>query len=209
MNVSTQAIVLHLAKVNDKVAILHLFTRDHGRVPYYIYGIGSAHKRNRLAQLFMPLTLLDIEAVHLQNRDIQQLKEFTPSYVATQLNSDIRRQTEALFIAEMIFNTLVHPMPDPILFDFLTEVVHHLDQRPDPENVHLEFLVSFLEQLGFGIDPDNPSHRLFRPLFDEEHKDLTRLQRQVLLRALMDYYQQHVPAFRMPHSLDIMTQVFA
>lgn len=201
MNTKTPAIVLHIARVSDRASILHLYTREHGRVSYYVYGA------KRTSQIFLPLTIVDIDAVHLENRPVQQLKDTQVQYVATATHTDIRRQTVALFIAEILYRTLTHPLPDPALFDYLTEAVQALDQRPDPENVHLEFLVGFVGFLGFGIDSTSALGQMLIPL--HEGAIISRFQRKNLLRALMDYYQQNVPDFVIPKSLDVMTEVFS
>ena len=94
MNISTPAIVLHCSRLTDKTSVLHLFTRESGRVAYYLYGATS--KRNMRNALLMPLALLDIEAVHQENREIQQLKEWRLAYVANATADDIRRQSVAM-----------------------------------------------------------------------------------------------------------------
>lgn len=201
MNIKSPAIVLHQTRVSDKTSILHLYTRESGRVSYYIYG------GKRRAEALLPLTLLDIDAVHLETREVQQLRDAQVRYVATATATDICRRTEALFIAEVLYRTLQHPLADPVLFDFLESVVEELNSRTDPENVHLEFLVGFISHLGFGIDFESPLGKSLLPLTEEQH--VTNGQRRQLLRSLMDYYQLHLPDFSVPKSLDIMTEVFA
>lgn len=204
MDVTTPAIVLHTTRISDRTQMLHLYTRESGRIPYYIYGAQS--RKSPKHALLMPLALLEIEAVHLENRDVQQLRDWHLSYVSSGISADIRRQTEALFIAEILYRTLTHPLADPTLFDFLAEVVEALDTRPDPENVHLEFLVGFIEHLGFGIDFESPAGRPFLPIV--ERSPISHSERQNLLRKLMQYYEEHLPDFHAPKSLDVMYQVF-
>ncbi len=201
MNVKTQAIVLHISRVSDRASIAHLYTREHGRMAYYVYGA------KRSVQQFIPLTLLSVNAVHLENRNIQQLKDVQACYVSSATQQDICRQTEALFIAEILYRTLIHPMADPVLFDYLVEVIKELNMRPDPENVHLEFLVGFISFLGFGIEPNSPLGIQLQSLKNGE--TISRLQRQIFLREIIDYYQTHLPDFAPPKSLDVMTEVFA
>jgi len=204
MHVSSKAIVLHTTRVSDRTSVLHLYTRDCGRVPYYVYG--SSSKKSPKQAMLMPLAMLDIEAIHMENRDVQQLKDWQLAYVAANTTADIYRQTEALFIAEILYRTLTHPLADPTLFDFLEETLCALDSRPDPENVHLEFLFGFIEHLGFAIDMENPVNRPFLPIIDGS--PITHSRRQEILRLLMKYYEEHLPDFHTPKSLDVMMQVF-
>lgn len=201
MNVKTQAIVLHLSRISDKASVLHLYTREHGRVAYYVYG------GKKWSQLLLPLTLLEVDAVHLDTREIQQIKDLHVAYVANQTTADICRQTEALFMAEILYRVLTHPLADAVLYDYLDEVVKELNTRPDPENIHLEFLVGFVSYLGFGIDADTPMGQQLKPLL--EGQSISRSQRRGLLHSMMDYYKLHLPDFQEPKSLDVMTEVFA
>lgn len=215
MNVSTSAIVLHLQRVSDRASILHLYTRDYGRIPYYVYG-STGGKRGSSCSLrsLAPLTLLSIEAVHQDNRDVQQLREFSPYYIASATVSDICRSTEAIFLAEVFYRTLTHPMPDPALFDFLELAIMALDKRSDPENVHLEALVGLIDMLGFSIDYSDPSNEDLLPLAEMSLSAepstvvFPRFHRQKILRSLMRYYAFHLGDFQEPKSLDVMMQVF-
>lgn len=204
MNISTPAIVLHCSRLTDKKSVLHLFTRECGRVSYYLYG--AASKRNMRNALLMPLALIDIEAVHQENREIQQLKEWRLAYVANATADDIRRQSVALFIAEILYRTLVHPLPDTTLFDLLTETVLALNTREDPQNVHLEFLYAFIDCLGFGIDMNRPENQIFDPLLSQQ--PISQQERRAILRQFMTYYETNIPDFRPPKSLDVMMEVY-
>ena len=204
MNISTPAIVLHCSRLTDKTSVLHLFTRESGRVAYYLYGATS--KRNMRNALLMPLALLDIEAVHQENREIQQLKEWRLAYVANATAVDIRRQSVAMFIAEILYRTLVHPLPDATLFDLLTETILALNTREDPQNVHLEFLYAFIDSLGFGIDMNRPENQVFAPLLNQQV--ISQQQRRTMLRQFMTYYEANLPDFRPPKSLEVMMEVF-
>lgn len=215
MDISTQAIVLHLQRVSDRASMLHLYSRASGRVAYYVYG-STGGKRSSAGHVrsLAPLTLLSIEAVHQDNREIQQLREFSPSYIASSTNMDIIRSTEALFLAEVLFRTLRHPLPDPALFDYLELAIRALDVRPDPENVHLEMLVGLIDLLGFAIDFDDPANkdltllRYMQLSAEASSLRLSRFDRQKLLRSLMQYYALHLSDFTEPKSLDIMIQLF-
>jgi len=205
MNIKTRAIVLHLQRVSDKSSILHLYTRENGRMAYFIYG--SPRKKSSVSTMQMPLSLIDIDAVHLDTREIQQLRDMTPAFVPCRLPSDIVRQTVALFIAEVLYRTLTHPMADPQLFDFVEATIRRLDETDIPERIHLDFLVGYIEYLGFAIDFDDPANLVFRQFLSAA--PLTLSQRRLLLSELMSYYQRHLPDFQLPKSLDVMSQVFA
>lgn len=201
MQVRTRAIVLHLTRISDNKSVLHLFTRECGRVQYIVYG------NRRKQHALLPLSPVEIEAEHRDNRELQTLKEIVPTRVSMLMNSDICRQTEALFMAEVLFRTLTHPLAEPSLYDWLEEVVQALDERPNPENVHLEFLVGLIDWLGFGIDMQEEKNKRFALI--GSGAVISNEQRRELLHALMEYYAVHLADFHEPKSLDVMTEVFA
>ena len=105
-----------------------------------------------------------------------------------------------MFIAEVSAATLRHPMSDQQLFDWLCDMIHHLDQDDEIINLHLHFLLEYATYLGIGID-------------DTEHPDWyeapsSRGERQQRLRQLCLYYSEHIEDFRSPKSLDVLMEVF-
>ena len=198
---TTDAIVLSLQPHSDTAHVLHAYTRAGGRVNYRVYGLGRRHPIG----LYTPLSLLHITADHSPSRP-PTLKEATPigrpqAVTGAQPASlGIYKQTVALFIGEVLYNVLRHPMQDEPMFDFLMETINELEQTEQPQNSHLSFLVGFAARLGFAINPD-------------EHADLlnlpdTRTERQQQLRRLCAYFHEHVDTWSEPRSLEILMEVF-
>lgn len=190
------AIVLSLQPYSDRAHILHTFTREHGRTNYMLYGLGKKQPQ----ALYAPLSLLEI-AVSPSSKSLPSLKEAHLAFVPQHLHTDMRRQTVALFIAEVLYRTLRHPMADEALFDFIASTIRFLDTTEQPENIHIAFLIHLAAHLGFAID-------------EETHPDLltlpqSRSARQKQLRALCDYFALHIDGWQTPLSLDVLTEVFA
>ena len=127
MLTTTEAIVLSLQPYNDKAHILHAFTRKSGRINYIVYGIG----RKKSAAQYAPLSLVELTADMQPNRSFQTLRQTRLTYIPTQLPTDLRRRTVALFLAEILYRTLRHPMEDPALFDYLSDMTQELDTTPN------------------------------------------------------------------------------
>ena len=106
------AIVLSLQPYSDRAHILHTYTREHGRTNYMLYGLG----KKKSQALYAPLSLLEI-AVSPSSKSLPSLKEAHLAFVPQHLHTDMRRQTVALFIAEVLYRTLRHPLADEALFD--------------------------------------------------------------------------------------------
>ena len=189
------AIVLSLTKYSDTGSIAHLYTAEQGRMQYAVYG-------NKYKGILRPLSIVEFTATRRLNAP-NQLATLSTCQLSTlncQLSTDIQRQCVAMFIAEILSTTLRHPMSDQPLFEWLCEMIKHLDTDVDISNLHLHFLIEYASHLGIGID-------------DMEHPDwyqapTSRQERQQRLRALCLYYSEHIEDFRAPKSLDVLMEVF-
>lgn len=188
-------IVLSLTKFSDTGSIVHLYTSEQGRMQYAIYG-------NKYKGILRPLSIVEFTANHRNNapNQLSTLSDCQLLLINSQLATDIQRQCVAMFIAEVLISTLRHPMNDQPLFDWLCEVVKHLDVDTDISNLHLHFLLEYANHLGIGID-------------DTEHPDwyelpTSRKERQQRLRELCIYYTEHIEDFRQPKSLEVLMEVF-
>lgn len=197
MHQTTPAIVLSFQRHGEHGHILHAYTRASGRVNYMVYGAGS--KRKSQGQ-FLPLSLVELTADIRPQRDCPTLSESRLIYLPTQLAGDMRRQAVALFIAEVLYRTLRHPLPDEELFDMLVSVLHEVNEAADIENVHIRFMIRFAARLGWAIDETEFPELLLIPT--------TRTQRNEQLDALCTYFQTHLDDWQLPKSIDVLREVF-
>ena len=213
MLLTTDAIVLSLQPHSDKAHVLHAYTRAGGRVNYMVYGLG---RKNAIGK-YMPLSLIQITADHPVS-GLPTLREASSltaqrSYSNAVLQqrgltgaADPSKQAISLFIAEVLYHVLRHPMTDEPMFDFLAQAIQALDVTDEPQNFHLQFLADFAAKLGFAIDPADPSNPLIsNPLI---FSPKTRQERQKQLRALCNYFEEHVETWQTPKSLDVLMEVF-
>ncbi|MBQ2540692.1 MAG: recombination protein O N-terminal domain-containing protein [Paludibacteraceae bacterium] len=194
---TTTAIVLQLRPYSDRASILHAYTRAGGRGTYILYGVGS---RRKGAGVYTPLSLVELTVREGRNGSLSTVEQAHLIYTPSLITTDIRRQTVAIFLSELLSHTLYQPMQDEALFDYLMTVVADLDRCDDPENVHLRTMCGLASRLGFAIN-------------EEQHPWLTavpatRAQRQEQLRQLCAYYADHVDGWQEMKSLDILTEIF-
>ena len=185
---TTDAIVLSLQPHSDKAHILHAYTRAGGRVNYMVYGLGKKHAIG----MYSPLSIVQVTADHLNLRTAQL------SYVAQRTTTDPYKRTIALFLSEILYHVLRHPMEDEAMYDFIAGAIEELDKSDDTQNFHLSFLVGFAAKLGFAIPEE--SELLVLPQ--------SRSERQQQLRRLCDYFAEHVETWEEPKSLAILMEVF-
>ena len=193
MLTTTDAIILSLQPQSDKAHVLHAYTRTGGRINYKVYGLGRKHAIG----MYAPLSIVQITANHDANKP-PTVKETTPLSIFNFQFSPHKRAI-ALFLGEVLFHVLRHPMQDEPMYDFIVQAVQQLDETDEPQNFHLQFLVDFAAKLGFAI-PLTSNPLTINPL--------TRSQRQKTLRQLCDYFEQHVETWQSPKSLDILMEVF-
>lgn len=189
------AIVLNIARYSDTGSIVHLYTAEHGRMQYAVYG-------NKLKGVLRPLSIIEYTSTRRNNAPTQigTLSSASLLYPLQRLTIDVQRQCVAMFVAEVLASTLRHPMSDQPLYDWLCEVIQHLDQDAEISNLHLRFLLDYATYLGIGID-------------DTEHPEWfmapnNRSERQQRLRELIAYYEEYIEDFRAPKSLEVLMEVF-
>ena len=201
---TTDAIVLALQPQSDKAHLLHAYTRAGGRTNYKVYGLGKHHS----AGLYMPFSLVRITADYppAASAKLPSVREVVPIGNGQSVTGNqIYKQTVRLFVSEVLFRTLRHPMPDEQLFDFLAAAVNHMtsldeDDQEEIANFHIVFLVSLAAQLGFAIDDNRHPELLCLPQ--------TRTERQRQLLLLCNYFAEHIDTWQHPKSLDVLTEIF-
>lgn len=186
---TTDAIVLSLQPYSDRAHMLHAYTRAYGRVNYKVYGLGRKHAIG----LYTPLSLIRITASYPVS-GMPTIKETTTNTPSIG-NSPFATQTVRLFISEVLYHVLRHPMPDEPMFDFLAQAVEELNATDEPQNFHIRFLIGLAAMLGFGMEQEPPI-------------PATRNERQQTLRNLCAYFEKHVETWEEPKSLYVLMEVF-
>ena len=185
MYTTTDAIVLSLQPHSDKAHLLHAYTRAGGRIKYMVYGIGRTNTSGR----YTPLSILQLTT------DERSIRTAQLTFVPRTIDTDPYKRTIALFISEVLYHVLRHPMSDEPMFDFISQSIQALDETDEPQNFHLSFLVGLAAKLGFAMSEE--------PILPR-----TRAERQKQLRALCAYFEEHVETWKTPRSLDILIEVF-
>ena len=186
---TTDAIVLSLQPHSDKAHILHAYTRAGGRVNYMVYGLGRKNATGK----YSPLSIVQLTA------DERSIRTAQLSFVPMTTVTDPYKRTIALFISEVLYHVLRHPMPDEPMFDFIAQAIQALDEAEEPQNFHIDFLIGLAAKLGFAIPEDDVLIAVV------PH---TRTERQKKLRDLCVYFEEHVETWQDPKSLNILMEVF-
>lgn len=209
MKQTTEAIVLGLKKHSDKMSLLQVYTKAEGRLALQVYG---AHGKHKIKAAYQPLSIVELTYSVNPSKPFATVDTIDPVFLPEQVYADIRRQSIALFVTEMLMLTLTHPQQDEPIYEFLDDFVHELNGNPAPENLHINFMMQFAELLGIG-SPEISSQQSAisnqqSAISDQQSAVSNRRTRQEILRQLCNYYLEHVDSFRLPKSLDILIEVF-
>ena len=237
MQVKTKAIVISSLKFQEKSLIVKCFTLSHGLKSYFVRDAFSSRKSNQKIAYFQPLTIIEIEAVHKNKGTLENFKEIKIGTPFHSIHSDIYKSTIVMFISEILHHSIHEEEKNEPLFEFLEAALEWLDNHDEIANFHLILMLETTKYLGFYPDTSDvnmpffemtegvftPFHaissltehetNLFKKLidlrFDSDKKTFHVIERQIVLKVLIDYYSFHLDGFKKPKSLDILKEIFS
>jgi DNA repair protein RecO (recombination protein O) len=237
MQVKTKAIVISSIKYQEKSLIVKCFTQSDGLKSYYVRDAFSSRKSTQKIAYFQPLTILEIEAVHKNKGTLENFKEIKIATPFHSIHADVVKSTIVIFLSEILHHSIHEEEKNVPLFSFLETALHWLDSHNEIANFHLILLLEVTKYLGFYPDVSNmkfpffemtegvfslfqaisslSEHEtlLFKKLielkFDSDKKIFHVIERQLLLKILIDYYTFHLDGFKKPKSLDVLREIFS
>jgi DNA repair protein RecO (recombination protein O) len=237
MLVKTKAIVISSIKYQEKSLIVKCFTLSDGLKSYFVRDAFSSRKSNQKIAYFQPFSILEIEAVHKNKGTLENFKEIKLAIPFQTIHNTVTKSTIVLFLSEMMHYSIHEEEENEALFTYLETALLWLDAHDDIANFHLIFLLEATKYLGFypdNTDVDLPyfemtegiftpfiaisslsehETQLFKKLlslkFESDLKTFHVIERQLLLKIIIDYYSFHLEGFRKPKSLDVLKEVFS
>jgi DNA repair protein RecO (recombination protein O) len=237
MLVKTKAIVISSIKYQEKSLIVKCFTLSDGLKSYFVRDAFSSRKSNQKIAYFLPFSILEIEAVHKNKGTLENFKEIKLAIPFQTIHNTVTKSTIILFLSEMMHYSIHEEEENEALFTYLETALLWLDAHDDMANFHLIFLLEATKYLGFYPDFTDidlpffemtegiftPFHaisslsqhetQLFKKLlslkFESDLKTFHVIERQLLLKIIIDYYSFHLEGFRKPKSLDVLKEVFS
>ncbi len=237
MLVKTKAIVISSLKYQEKSLIVKCITYSDGLKSYFVPNAFAAKKSNQKIAYFQPMSILEIEANHKNKGTLEHFKEIKLAHAYQSISNNIIKSTIVMFLSEIIHHSIHEEEKNESLFNFLESALLWLDAHEEISNFHLILLLELTKFLG--IYPDTSESELtyfdtkegmfslfqgtnclsehetflFKKLidlkFDSVQKVFAGIERQILLKILLDYYAVHLDGFKKPKSLDVLKEVFA
>jgi DNA repair protein RecO (recombination protein O) len=148
MLVRTKGILLHSIRYGDNQLIVTLYTEQFGRQVFIVQSATGKKSRNKTSVL-QPLFLIDLVAYYKPSREIQRIKEFTTYETFRSIPFEIKKSTQVLFLAEILYKLLREEESNPALYRFCEEALLYLDHsKQGLVNFHLFFLARLTGFLG-------------------------------------------------------------
>jgi DNA repair protein RecO (recombination protein O) len=237
MLIKTKAIVLSSLKYQEKSLIVKCFTESDGLKSYFVPSAYSNKKVNQKIAYFQPLTIIEIEANHKNKGTLEHFKEIRLAHSYYSINTDIVKSTIVIFLSEILHHTIKEEEKNQSLFSFLETVLLWFDTHQETTNFHLILMMEVTKYLGFYPDlteldfpyfdikegyftpfqsinslTEHETHlfkRLLQLKFDSDQKIFAGIERQLLLKILLDFYTLHLDGFKKPKSLEVLKEVFS
>jgi DNA repair protein RecO (recombination protein O) len=237
MQVKTKAIVISTLKFQEKSLIVKCFTLSDGLKSYIVRDAFSSKKSNQKVAYFQPLTILEIEAIHKNKGTLENFKEIKIASPFQTIHSNIFKSTIVMFLSEILHHSIHEEEKNENLFTYLETALFWLDNHSEIANFHLILMLEITKYLGFYPDISNLDQKhfelnegqfspfqapsslsehetnLFKKLidlkFENNLKTFHVIERQILLKILIDYYSFHLDGFRKPKSLEVLKEVFS
>jgi DNA repair protein RecO (recombination protein O) len=237
MLIKTKAIVLSSLKYQEKSLIVKCFTESDGLKSYFVPSAYSNKKVNQKIAYFQPLTIIEIEANHKNKGTLEHFKEIRLAHSYYSINTDIVKSTIVIFLSEILHHAIKEEEKNQSLFSFLETALLWFDTHQETTNFHLILMIEVTKYLGFYPDlteldfpyfdskegyftpfqsinslTEHETHlfkRLLQLKFDSDQKIFAGIERQLLLKILLDFYTLHLDDFKKPKSLEVLKEVFS
>ena len=237
MLIKTKAIVLSSLKYQENSLIVKCFTESDGLKSYFVPSAYSNKKVNQKIAYFQPLTIIEIEANHKNKGTLEHFKEIRLAHSYYSINTDIVKSTIVIFLSEILHHAIKEEEKNQSLFSFLETALLWFDTHQETTNFHLILMIEVTKYLGFYPDlteldfpyfdikegyftpfqsinslTEHETHlfkRLLQLKFDSDQKIFAGIERQLLLKILLDFYTLHLDGFKKPKSLEVLKEVFS
>lgn len=144
-SLTAEFIVLATTKVGDNALVVHTLSREFGRRGFLVR---SARKTG--TTVFLPLNILEAEAVENSKSELWTLRNITLKDGLPGIRGNLQKNTMTLFLAEVLLRTLRDGTNEDGLFEWCVGSILTLNAlEADFANFPVRFLLELAGALGF------------------------------------------------------------
>lgn len=144
-----KGIMIGSVRHNDRTCVTHIFTSDHGMVPFiwFLSKTGKNASRNTLLQ---PLTQLEFQAEYIPTESLQHIKEIKNCSPYRDIPRNPLKSAISLFLSDFMNHALKGEQNNPALFKYMTRALCWLDNAPEGSysNFHIAYILGIASYTG-------------------------------------------------------------
>lgn len=205
----TEGIVIKRIPYTDSSAVVHIYTKENGLVPFLVQGLGKAKSKVAYYQIGQ---LLEINYNHKSSGGLNRIREVT-LLNGYQLPIDFHKQQLLFFYIEVIQQSVVEAHADHDFFNFAIQQFTDLEQNINLSWAPIIFLMGISKTLGYGA-----SERMLFP-HDGDLRDIIQLlnegqipkgnknMRRLILNRLIKYFESDIFSGKTLKSVEILQEL--
>lgn len=167
----TRAIVLRTVKYGDSGLVVDMLTEKQGRVSFMVKVPRSSKGKIR-KQLFMPLSLVEVDFDFRIKSGLQRLRDIRMSVPLPSLALDPYKLSLCLFVAEFLCHATRDEQENPQLFNFVAFSMEWLDNvEGNFSNFHLVLMIRLSRFIGFFPNTEGAQEGSFFDLLNSTFTD--------------------------------------
>jgi DNA repair protein RecO (recombination protein O) len=153
----TKAVILRTVKFGETSLVVTCYTELFGLQSYIVNGVRMASSKGTAkSAYFQPGAILDLVAYHNEFKNLQRIKEYRWAHLYQHLFSDVRKNSVAVFMIELVNKCVKEPEENNELFYFIEDALLHLDTATPrvAANFPLFFALHLAVFFGFRINDE-------------------------------------------------------
>lgn len=230
----SEGVVLRSLKYSETSLILDIYTELHGMGSYIVSGVRKA--KSKSANVYHPMNIIDLVAYH-PGESLSRIKEASYAYKYQKLDVDIFRSSIGTFFVDLLKNSIKEREPNQALYSYIKNTLLELDEIPSLAMLPIRYARDLATLLGFQLSEnyteDTPyfdlqagefidndvrhnyilneavSKSLYKSISQGDEVRLDKLERKLVLDALMNYYRLHIEEFKELRSLPVLRTILS
>lgn len=205
----TEGIVIKKIPYTDSSAVVHIYTKENGLVPFLVQGLGKARSKVAYYQIGQ---LLEINYNHKNTGGLNRIREIN-LLNGYQLPIDFHKQQLLFFYIEVIQHSVEEAHADYDFFDFLMQQFLGLENDINLPWAPIVFLMGVSKKLGYGASEDmlfphdEDLRMILQILKNGQLPEGNKNMRRLILNRLVKHLESDIFSGKTLKSLEILQEL--